>query len=181
MSIYNYLAKKPNGDLVSMQTYENKVMLICNTASKCQYTYQYEDLQKLYTKYASEGFTVLSFPCDQFGNQNPETAEESVIQCKGQFGVTYPIYDKVEVNGPTAHPLFQFLKHATGYSEFKAETMSQKMIFEHLQAYKPEYLIGNNIRWNFTKFLVDRKGQVVTRFEPEDSIVDIEEKIKSLL
>ena len=91
-------------------------MLICNTASKCHFTYQYEDLQKLYEKYEEQGFVVL-FPCDQFGNKNPESGKESAAQCKGQFGVTYPIYDKVDVNVPSTHPLFNYLKHEVAVPE----------------------------------------------------------------
>jgi glutathione peroxidase len=181
MSLYNYLAKKTNGDLVSMQTYQNKVMLICNTASKCEFTYQYEDLQKMYEKYRDKGFVVLSFPCDQFGNQNPETGEESAAQCKGQFGVTYPIYDKVDVNGDLAHPLFNYLKHEVVAPEIKRNTFQEKMLYEHIQQTYPDYLIGNNIRWNFTKFLVDRKGKVIARFETDTSMMDIEEQINKLL
>ena len=96
MSIYNYLVKKPNGEILSMETYRNKVMLIVNTASKCQFTYQYEDMQKLYEKYKERSVEILSFPCDQFGNQNPEDGQTSASQCKIQFGVTYPVFDKVE-------------------------------------------------------------------------------------
>lgn len=181
MSIYNYLAKKPNGEILSMQTYKGNVMLICNTASKCQFTYQYEDLQKLFSKYEQEGLRVLSFPCDQFGNQNPEDAAESAAQCKGQFGVTYTIFDKVEVNGEKTHPLFNYLKHEIEAPEFERNTMQQKMLYTHIQEHHPDYLIGNNIRWNFTKFLVDRSGKVVARFEPDASMVDIEEAVKNCL
>lgn len=181
MSIYNYLVQKPNGDILSMQTYKDKVMLITNTASQCQFTYQYEDLQKLYAKYAAQGFTVLSFPCDQFGNQNPESGAESAAQCKGQFGVSYPIFEKVAVNGETTHPLFNYLKHEVEPEPFAKDTMQQKMLFAHIEQNHPNYLIGNNVRWNFTKFLVDRQGKVIARFEPNASMVDIEEAVKALL
>jgi glutathione peroxidase len=181
MGIYNYLVQKPNGDILSMQTYKDKVMLICNTASQCQFTYQYEDLQKLYDRYQQEGFTVLSFPCDQFGNQNPENGLETAALCKGQFGVRYPVFDKIYVNGDNTHPLFNYLKHEVDASEFEKNTMQQKILFDAIQEQYPNYLIGNNIRWNFTKFLVDRKGNVVARFEPYDSIIDIEQAIRSLL
>lgn len=181
MSIYNYLVKKPGGDILSMQTYKDKVMLICNTASKCHFTYQYEDLQKLYEKYQKDGFTVLSFLCDQFANQNPETGLESAAQCMGQFGVSYPIFDKIHVNGDNTHPLFNYLRHEVDVPEFKKDTLQDKMLFDAIQGQYPEFLIGNHIRWNFTKFLVDRKGKVVARFEPNDSMVDVEQAIKALL
>ncbi|MCP1144573.1 glutathione peroxidase [Lysinibacillus endophyticus] len=181
MSIYNYLVTKPNGEILSMQTYKDQVMLICNTASQCQFTYQYEDLQKLYEKYNKDGFVVLSFPCDQFGNQNPEDGLQTVAQCKGQFGVTYPIFDKIHVNGESTHPLFNYLKHEVEPAEFKRDTMQSKLLYSTIEDHYPDYLIGNNIRWNFTKFLVDRKGKVVARFEPDDSILDIEQAIQGLL
>ena len=181
MSIYNYLARKANGDIVSMQTYQDKVMLICNTASKCQFTYQYEDLQKLYEKYDEQGFVVLSFPCDQFGNQNPESGEESAAQCKGQFGVTYPIYDKINVNGEMAHPLFNYLKHEVNVREVDKTNTQEMMLMNHVQEAYPDYLIGRNIRWNFTKFLVDKNGKVTARFEPTDSLLDLEKAVEDIL
>ncbi|MEG0384704.1 MAG: glutathione peroxidase [Solibacillus sp.] len=181
MSIYNYLAKKANGDILSMQTYRGKVMLIANTASQCQFTYQYEDLQKLYSKYASQGFEVLSFPCDQFGNQNPENGEQSAVQCMGQFGVTYPIFDKVQVNGDMTHPLFNYLKHEVDAAPMTKDTMQQKMLYNRIEEHYPDYLLGHNIRWNFTKFLVDQQGKVIARFEPDESMLDIENAIQQLL
>lgn len=181
MSIYNYLAQKPNGDILSMQTYRGKVMLITNTASKCQFTYQYEDLQKLYTKYAPQGFEVLSFPCNQFGDQNPESGEESAAQCKGQFGVSYPIFDKVQVNGDQTHPLFNYLKHEVEAAPIERASMQQKMLYNHIEEHYPNYLLGNNVRWNFTKFLVNQQGKVIARFEPDASMVDIENAIQQLL
>ena len=181
MSIYNYLVKKPNGEILSMETYRNKVMLIVNTASQCQFTYQYEDMQKLYEKYKEHGVEILSFPCDQFGNQNPEDGQTSASQCKIQFGVTYPIFDKVEVNGATTHPLFNYLKHEVDCPEFEQQSMQQKMLYSRIQENYPDYLIGRNIRWNFTKFLVDQNGKVVQRFEPDTSMLDIETAIEKLL
>lgn len=181
MSIYNYLVKKPNGEILSMETYRNKVMLITNTASQCQFTYQYEDMQKLYEKYKQQGLEILSFPCDQFGNQNPEDSETSSKQCKLQYGVSYPIFDKVEVNGEKTNPLFNYLKHEVDCPEFEQQTMQQKMLFNYIQENYPDYLIGRNIRWNFTKFLVDQTGKVVKRFEPDTSMLDIEKAIEELL
>lgn len=181
MSIYNYLVKKPNGEILSMQTYKNKVMLICNTASQCRFTYQYEDMQKMYEKYAEKGLNILSFPCDQFGNQNPETGLQSAAQCKGEFGVTYTVFDKVFVNGEKTHPLFNYLKHEVEAPEIQKGTAQQKMSYDYISENYPDYLLGNNIRWNFTKFLVDRSGKVVARFEPDTSMLDIEEAIKRLL
>lgn len=181
MSIYNYLVKKPNGEILSMETYRNKIMLIMNTASQCQFTYQYEDMQKLYEKYQQKGLEILSFPCDQFGNQNPEDGETTKTQCKLQYGVSYPIFDKVEVNGVKAHSLFNYLKHEVDCPEFEKHSMQQKLLFNHIQENYPDYLIGRNIRWNFTKFLVDSTGKVIKRFEPDTSMLDIEKAIEELL
>ena len=181
MSIYNYLVKKPNGDILSMETYRNKVLLIVNTASHCAFTYQYEDLQKLYEKYGKQGLQVLSFPCNQFGNQNPEDGQTTVSQCKLQFGVKYPVFDLINVNGDQIHPLFDYLKNEVDCPPFKRETMQQKMMYDSIQEHFPDYLMGRNIRWNFTKFLVDQNGRVLQRFEPYDSFLDIERAIETLL
>ena len=181
MSIYNYLVKKTNGEILSMETYRDQVMLIVNTASGCGFTFQYEDMQKLYERYADKGFTVLSFPCNQFGEQNPEDGETSARQCKLQFGVTYPVFDKIDVNGNETHPLFNYLKHEVDCPEFVRETMQQKHLYNKIQTNYPDYLIGRNIRWNFTKFLVDRNGHVIQRFEPDASFLDIEKAIEELL
>lgn len=181
MSIYNYLVKKPNNEILSMQTYQQQVMLIVNTASQCQFTYQYEDLQKLYTRYQDRGFTILAFPCNQFGEQNPEDSQTTATQCKLQYGVSYPVFDKVMVNGEKAHPLFHYLKHEISCKDMPRDNMQQQMLYAHIEENYPDYLLAPNIRWNFIKFLVNRQGHVVHRFEPDDSILDIEQAIESLL
>lgn len=181
MSIYNYLVKKPNGEILSMETYKNQVMLVVNSAAHCEFTYQYEDLQKLYKKYHTKGFSVLSFPCNQFGEQNPEDGKTSATQCKLQYGVSYPIFEKVEVNGETTHPLFNYLKHEVAAPDMSKRSMQERMLHDRIQEYYPEYLVGRNIRWNFTKFLVDANGKVIQRFEPTDSMLDVEEAIEKLL
>lgn len=181
MSIYNYLVKKPNGEILSMETYRNKVILIVNTASHCQFTYQYEDLQKLHERYAAKGFSVLAFPCNQFGEQNPEDGQTTAKQCKHQFGVTYPVFDKIDVNGDKTHPLFNYLKHEVDCPPFVRETLQQNILYNIIQTNYPDYLIGRSIRWNFTKFLVDRNGRVLQRFEPDSSFLDIEKAIEAIL
>lgn len=181
MSIYNYLVKKPNGEILSMETYRNKVLLIVNTASHCEFTYQYEDLQKMYERYAEKCFSVLSFPCNQFGEQNPEDGQTTASHCKLQFGVTYPVFDKIDVNGDKTHPLFNYLKHEVDCPPFTRETLQQKILYNAIQTNYPDYLIGRNIRWNFTKFLVDQNGRVLQRFEPYSSFLDIEQAIEAIL
>lgn len=181
MSIYDFLAKKPNGDIVSMQTYKDKVMLIVNTALHCGFTYQFDDLQRIYDKYKNQPFTVLGFPSNQFGNQNPEDGETTATVCRTSFGVQFPMYEGIEVNGANTHPLFQFLKEAVPVKSLEEADMQEKILHAKIKDANPENFYGNNIRWNFTKFLVNANGEVIKRFEPTDSILDVETAIENLL
>lgn len=181
MSIYNYLVRKPNDEILSMQTYQGKAMLITNTASKCAFTYQYEDLQKLQDKYGPKGFVVLGFPCNQFGEQNPEDGTATESFCKINYNITFPSFDLVEVNGPSTHPLFNYLKHEVIPREFGKLNMEEKILHNRVSELAPNALIGNNIRWNFTKFLVDKNGKVIARFEPTDSMIEIEKAIEKIV
>lgn len=156
-SIYNISVKYMSGKEVQLLDYKDKVLLIVNTASKCGFTPQFESLQKLYEKYSDKGFVVLGFPCNQFGNQDPGTDEEINSFCSLNHGVTFPMFSKVEVNGKNAHPLFRFLKSKASGFLFK------------------------NIKWNFTKFLVDRQGNVVKRFGPATDPISIEKYIENIL
>lgn len=180
MSIYNFEVKKPCGLVLSMKHFVNKTMLIVNTANHCGLTYQFEDLQKLYNKYKNEQFIVLAFPCNQFDNQNPEDAKETESICKSKYGVTFPLLEVVDVNGDDANPLFTYLKQKGECRDF-GQNVQELQIKDYLLEKNPSYLQGNNIRWNFTKFLVDRQGNVVKRFEPTDSLLDVEEAIEQLL
>ena len=157
MSIYDYTVKDISGNEVSMKQYEGKVLLIVNTATGCGFTPQYDGLQKLYETYKEQGFEILDFPCNQFGNQAPGTEAEIVTFCKGRFGVTFPQFAKICVNGAEELPLYTYLKSQKGG------------------------IGGKNIKWNFTKFLVDRAGNVVDRFAPTTTPEKLEEKIKELL
>lgn len=155
--IYDYKVRDIRGQEVSMEEYKGKVLLIANTASKCGFTKQYAGLQALYEKYKDQGLEILAFPCNQFGHQEP--GDDAAIKnfCTDTFGVTFPVMAKIEVNGEGAHPLYKELKKAQGG------------------------LLGNEIKWNFTKFLVDREGRVVDRFAPQKEPRALEEKIKALL
>lgn len=157
MGFYDLEATKMNGQVVSMKEYERKVVLIVNTASKCGLTPQFEQLEKLYKKYASKGLVILGFPCNQFGNQDPGSDEEIKEFCQLNYGVTFTMFQKIEVNGENAHPIYKFLK-----SETKG-------------------LFGDDIKWNFTKFLVDRRGNVVKRIAPVVKPSKIEDDITDLL
>jgi len=141
MSFYQFKAKSLSGDEISMKDYTGKVVLIVNTASKCGYTPQYEGLEKLYSTYKDKGFVVLGFPCNQFGNQEPGTAEEISKFCTLNYNVNFPLFMKIDVNGEKADPLYKYLK-----------------------VQLPE-TTGNDIKWNFTKFLLDRKGMPVKRYD----------------
>jgi len=155
--IYDYKAKDIYGNEVDLADYKGKVLLIVNTATGCGFTPQYEGLQTLYNKYNEQGFEILDFPCNQFANQAPGTESEIQSFCQMRYGVTFKQFAKIKVNGAEAHPLYTYLK-------------SQK-----------KGALGSNIKWNFTKFLVDREGNVVERYAPTTKPEAIEEKIKELL
>ena len=156
-NIYLFVVKDAEGKDVSMQEYEGKVLLIVNTATGCGFTPQYEGLQKLYDKYAEQGFVVLDFPCNQFFNQAPGTQEEISAFCTLHYGTTFPRFAKIKVNGKDAIPLYEYLKEQKKGS------------------------LGKKISWNFTKFLVSRSGEVVARFAPNTKPEDIETEIVKLL
>lgn len=157
MNFYDFKAVKMNGEEVSMKEYEGKVVLIVNTASKCGFTPQLEGLESMYKKYKDRDFVVLGFPCNQFGKQDPGNNKEISEFCLINYGVTFPMFQKVEVNGDKAHPLFKFLKNeAPG-------------------------VIGNNIKWNFTKFLVDKDGSIINRYASAKKPESIERDIENYL
>jgi glutathione peroxidase len=158
MSVYDYSATSLSGEEKSLGDFRGKVLLIVNTASKCGFTPQYAGLEELYRKHGQAGFAVLGFPCNQFGAQEPGDAAEIGAFCSLTYDVTFPVFGKVEVNGPEAHPLFQYLK-----SERKGIAGTEQ------------------IKWNFTKFLVDRHGHVTARFAPTTKATEIEPEILQLL
>jgi glutathione peroxidase len=158
MNVYQFKAKTIKEEEVSLENYNGNVLLVVNTASECGLTPQYAELQKIYDQYKDRGFYVLGFPCNQFGSQEPGSEEKIYEFCSINYGVNFPMFAKVEVNGEKAHPLFQYLKEeAPGELESKA------------------------IEWNFAKFLVDRNGQVVGRYAPTVSPTDISDEIEKLL
>jgi glutathione peroxidase len=153
-SFYDFSATSIDGEEISMEKYKDKVVLIVNTASECGFTPQYEGLEKLNKEYADKGLVVLGFPCNQFGKQEPGEEKEIASFCQVNYGVTFQMFSKIDVNGDSAHPLYQFLKNEKGG------------------------LLGSRIKWNFTKFLIDRDGKVVDRFasttKPAALVKDIE-------
>jgi len=181
MSIYDFTAKTIRGTTCKLDEFRGKVMLIVNTASKCGFTPQYADLQKLYDKYQSQGFVILGFPCNQFGGQEPGTNEEVNIFCQLQYGVTFPMFEKIDVRGPNAHPLFQYLIQQAPFAGFDPDNASANMLHALFTEKMPELLAGDEIKWNFTKFLVDRTGRSIKRFEPWVDPLDMEQDIVALL
>lgn len=181
MNVYDFKVMNKNGDEVSLSDYEGKVLLIVNTATQCGFTPQYDALQDLYEKYADEGFVILDFPCNQFGNQAPGTDEEIYSFCESNYGITFPTFSKIEVNGEHAHPLYQYLTSQKGFAGFDLSHPIGPKLTEILSESDPDFAKKPSIKWNFTKFLIDRKGNVVERFEPTEDLFVVEDRIKGLL
>lgn len=157
-TVYDFFAKSIDGREVSLTDFKGQALLIVNVASECGFTPQYEGLEALYAKLKPKGFSVLGFPCNQFGAQEPGDEASIVNFCKTHFGVDFPMFAKIEVNGAHAHPLYEYLKSAV-----------------------PGVLGSEAIKWNFTKFLVDKKGEVVARYAPTTTPAAIEKDIEKLL
>ena len=158
-SIYDFSAKAINGQETELSSYRGKAVLVVNTASKCGFTPQYKGLEKLYEDYADKGLVVLGFPCDQFGHQEPGSEADIESFCELNYGVKFPMFAKIEVNGDNAHPLYKWLRSAR------------------------RGLLGNRIKWNFTKFLIDTNGNPIKRYssttKPEKIAADIEKALAS--
>ncbi len=180
-TIYDFSVKDRKGKDVSLKEYANEVILIVNTATKCGFTPQYEELEKLYEKYHSQGFTVLDFPCNQFGQQAPGTDESIHEFCKANFGTEFPRFKKVKVKGEDAEPLFTFLVEQKGFEGWNMEHPIAHILDDMLAKTDANYKEKPDIKWNFTKFLINKKGQVVARFEPTEKMEVIEEQIEELL
>ena len=157
MTFYDLEAKTIQGETIPMSTYKGKAVVIVNTASKCGFTPQYEGLEDLYEKYKDRGLEILGFPCNQFGNQEPGSSDDIQTFCQVNYGVSFTMFDKVDVNGSKTHPIFKYLKSELGG------------------------LLGSKIKWNFTKFLIDKNGKPVKRFAPITKPEKMEASIKKLL
>lgn len=181
MNIYDFNAKSKHGEEVSLSDYEGKVVLVINSATQCGFTPQYDILQDLYEKYAEEGFVILDFPCNQFGSQAPGTDEEIYSFCDSNYGVRFPIFSKIEVNGENAHPLFKYLVKEKGFAGFDEAHPLTPVLDKMFSAADPDYKKDPSIKWNFTKFLIGRDGSVVERFEPTEDMFIVEDRIKELI
>ena len=176
--IYDFTVKDDAGKNVSLADYKGKVLLIVNTATRCGFTPQYKELEALYGKYASEGLEILDFPCNQFGEQAPGTIQEIHQFCTANFNIHFPQFDKIEVNGAGEHPLYTYLKSQKGFSGFDLTDQKGKFMDDMLRKSDAGYDKKNDIKWNFTKFLVSREGRVIKRYEPTDKMSDIETDIQ---
>lgn len=181
MGIYAYSVIGMEGDSIPLSTYRNMVVLIVNTATRCGFTPHYEGLEDLYEKYGREGFTVLDFPCNQFKEQAPEEISEIDAFCKLTYGTKFPRFAKLEVNGEGESPLYTFLKSEKGFAGFDPSHEKTASFIKRLSSADPNYEQDPSIKWNFTKFLIDRRGRVVARFEPTASFESIAQAIEELL
>ncbi|MFF3572222.1 glutathione peroxidase [Nocardia jiangxiensis] len=177
MTIHEYSVITADGERHSLDTYAGRVVLIVNVASKCGFTPQYESLEALYDKGRDRSLEILGFPCNQFGDQEPGTDAEIQEFCLANYGVTFPVFGKIEVNGPDADPLFTYLR-AEAPGDFGP---AAGPLYEHVKATRPEALGTDEVKWNFTKFLVGRDGKVVRRFESSVTPEQIEAEIEDLL
>lgn len=181
MRIYDFTVEKNDREKTTLKAYEGKVLLIVNTATECGFTPQYAELQQLYQKYQAQGFEILDFPCDQFGHQAPGTDEEIAQFCSGRFGVTFPQFHKIDVNGKNEIPLYAYLKAEQVFHGFDEGHPLTPQLDEMLKKENPDYANEPDIKWNFTKFLVDRAGNVVRRFEPTADFSEIGKEIEKYL
>ncbi len=181
MNIYDFEVEKVNGETMKLSEYKGEVLLIVNSATRCGFTPQYDELQKIYETYHDRGFEVLEFPCNQFGHQAPESDEEIVKFCDAKFGLTFPHFAKLEVNGEHAHPLFSYLQKEQGFAGFDEGHPLTGLIEANIELLHPNFRNEPDIKWNFTKFIVDRNGNVVKRFEPTADMTDVEKYVESLL
>lgn len=180
MNIYDLTVPAADGKEISMKEYKGKVMLVVNTATGCGFTPQYKPIEEMYEKYHEQGFEVIDVPCNQFAGQAPESDEEIHEFCTLQYNTQFPQMKKSEINGENELPLYTFLKEQKGFEGFghgpKALAMSVM-----LKKIDKDYKNNSSIKWNFTKFVVDREGQVVARFEPTDDMKKVEACIAGLL
>lgn len=180
-TVYDFTVKDRKGNGVSLREYSNEVLLIVNTATKCGFTPQYEELEKLYEKYHNQGFEVLDFPCNQFGQQAPGTDESIHEFCKLNYGTEFPRFKKIKVNGEEADPLYKWLTGSKGFAGWDMTHPIAPILEEILSKADPDYKDKADIKWNFTKFLINKRGMVVARFEPTEKIENIEKEIEKLL
>ena len=173
MTIYDYSVQDANGNDISLGDYKGKVMLIVNTATGCGFTPHYKELEAMYEKYHDEGLEIIDVPCNQFGGQTPGTDEEIREFCTLRYNTKFPQMKKSDVNGKAALPLYAYLKEQKGFAGFGTGKTAE-MLDDYITKINPDYRNNDDIKWNFTKFVVARDGTVVSRFEPTASMDDVE-------
>ena len=179
MSIYDFTVKAQDGSDVSLADYKGKVLLIVNTATGCGFTPQYKELQEIYDACHDKGLEILDFPCNQFGNQAPGDDEEIHTFCTGRFGITFPQFSKIDVLGENADPLFRYLSENTKFEGFKgAMGLVMNGVAKKMDK---DFKNNGNVKWNFTKFLIGRDGEILARFEPTESMDTVKAKVEAAL
>lgn len=179
MNVYDFTVKAQDGSDVSLADFKGKVLLIVNTATGCGFTPQYSELQDMYEEFKDKGLEILDFPCNQFMNQAPGDDEQIHSFCTGRYGITFPQYSKIDVLGEGADPLFKWLSSNTKFEGFNgAKGLMLKAV---VKAMDKDYKNNGNVKWNFTKFLIDREGNIIGRFEPTEDVKKVKEKVESAL
>ncbi len=179
MNVYDYTVKDVKGNDVSLSEYAGKVLLIVNTATKCGFTPQYTELVECYNEFKDRGFEILDFPCNQFGQQAPGSSEEIHTACIADWAITFPQFSKIDVNGENADPLYKYLTSNTTFGGFKGA--AALVLGPIVKKMDKDYKNNGNIKWNFTKFLINREGEIVARFEPTDDMKDVRKAIEEQL
>ena len=179
MSIYNYEVEKPNGEMLKLEDYKGKVIIVVNTATGCGFTPHYKPLEEMYEKYHEAGLEIIDVPCNQFAGQTPGTDEEVHDFCTGRYGITFPQYSKIDVNGENAIPLYKWITENTTFAGFSGPM--GLVLSPIVKKMDKDYKKNGNIKWNFTKILINKDGEIVERFEPTADVKKIAEKVKELL
>ena len=180
-NVYDFNVLDRTGNEVSLSEYKGKVLLIVNTATRCGFTPQYEELEALYKVYRDKGLEILDFPCNQFGQQAPGSEEEIHSFCQLNYGTEFPQFKKIEVNGENQSPLFAYLKAQKGFAGFDLNHKIGALLHDMMLKADPDYASKPDIKWNFTKFLINQQGEVVARYEPTHDMKLIEQDIVNLL
>ena len=180
MTVYDYSLLNKAGEEQSLKDFEGKVLVIVNTASKCGFTHQYDGLEALYKKYKDQGLEIIAVPSNQFGEEEPGSNNEIQKFCKLNYGVTFPVMGKADVRGESALDLFKYMIQEQKFQGFPPSDKTE-MLTDYLNGIDPNYLKDDEVKWNFTKFVIDRKGNVVGRFEPVVKPIEMEAFIKKLV
>jgi glutathione peroxidase len=180
-NVYDFNVLDRKGNEISLSEYKGKVLLIVNTATRCGFTPQYEELETLYKVYRDKGLEILDFPCNQFGQQAPGSEDEIHSFCQLNYGTEFPQFKKIEVNGENQSPLFAYLKAQKGFAGFDLNHKIGALLHDMMLKADPDYASKPYIKWNFTKFLINQQGEVVARYEPTHDIKLIEQDIVNLL